>query len=144
MGQQPTAGFASERWGGGAIQAAQVAGCMRGLAHACRVVAAVSITCDTCASQGQDPKQPEVSPLRTPDVSGLAPALILTAEVDALRDEAEQYAARLSATGVKTRLKRFQAHWHNSMLQDTVFADPAQLCYGDVAAFLQDVFFGNI
>ena len=110
---------------------------------ACRVLA-VETTSSTCASQGQDPKDPDASPLRAPDVSGLPPALILTAEVDALRDEAEQYAARLSAAGVKTRVKRFQGHWHNSMLQDTVFADPAQRCYGDVAAFLQDVFSGNI
>lgn len=112
------------------------------LPHACHAVAAYLTHIST--SQGQDPKQPEASPLHAPDVTGLPPALILTAEVDALRDEAEQYAARLSAAGVKTRVKRFQGHWHNSMLQDTVFADPAQLCYGDVAAFLQDVFSGNI
>ena len=98
----------------------------------------------TRAPQGQDATEPEVSPLRAPDLTGLPPALVLTAEVDALRDEAEQYAARLAGAGVKTRLKRFQGHWHNSMLQDKVFSDPAQLCYGDVAAFLKDVFSGNI
>ena len=95
-------------------------------------------------SQGQDPAQSEVSPLRAPDLAGLPPALILTAEVDALRDEAEEYAARLSAAGVKTRLKRFLGHWHNSVLQDRVFSDPRQLCYGDVAAFLQDVCFKKL
>ena len=100
------------------------------------------IRCSTW--QGQDPKNPEASPLRAPDLTGLPPALVLTAEVDALRDEGEEYAARLSAAGVKTRVKRFQGHWHNSMLQDSVFSDPRQLCYGDVSAFLHDVFSGNI
>ena len=38
---------------------------------------------------------PEVSPSRDTDLAGLAPALIVTAECDVLRDEAEDYAKRL-------------------------------------------------
>jgi acetyl esterase len=51
-------------------------------------------------------ENPDVSPLLSDDVSGVAPVVIITAEYDILRDEAEQYAARLAAAGVPTVLWR--------------------------------------
>jgi acetyl esterase/lipase len=50
---------------------------------------------------GTDPKDPRLSPLLAPDLSGLPPAHIHTAEFDPLVDEGQAYAEKLAAAGVK-------------------------------------------
>lgn len=42
----------------------------------------------------------EAAPVRAPDLAGSAPAVIVAASVDPLSDEAEEYADRLTASGV--------------------------------------------
>ncbi|MDU4959389.1 MAG: alpha/beta hydrolase [Sporomusaceae bacterium] len=51
-------------------------------------------------TQPADALNPLVSPLLAADVSGLPPALLIAAELDPLREEAERYASRLAAAGV--------------------------------------------
>jgi acetyl esterase len=59
-----------------------------------------------------DRSDPRVSPLLAEDLSGTAPALVVTAGFDPLRDEGEAYARRLAESGVRTLLRRHAGYVH--------------------------------
>jgi acetyl esterase len=68
--------------------------------------------------------EPDASPLATPDLAGLAPAIIYTAGHDPLRDDGERYAERLRAAGVEVCYRCFDTLVHGFLSLDGVASAP--------------------
>ena len=76
------------------------------------------------------------SPLRAGDLSGVAPALVLTAGNDVLCDEGQAYAHRLQEAGVAVQLRHFPDQIHGFLTMGKII-EAAQPALDDIAAALQ-------
>lgn len=66
---------------------------------------------DTFLPPGTDRSAPQVAPLRE-DLAGMPPTLVITAENDILRDEAEAYGDALAEAGVPVACTRYRGLTH--------------------------------
>jgi acetyl esterase len=80
---------------------------------------------------------PDVSPLRAEDLAGVAPAWIVTASHDVLRDEGEAYAEALRDAGVPVELARWPGTIHG-FIRWQAAAEVSRRALGELAAALRD------
>jgi len=90
---------------------------------------------DAYAPPEVDRAQPDLDPLGA-DLAGLPPAVVVTAELDVLRDEGERYAAALLRAGVPVVAARYQGMVHNFPRKLALF-DAAYAVVGQIAASLR-------
>ncbi len=86
-----------------------------------------------------DAANPYASPLRAATVAQLPPALVVTAEFDPLRDEGEDYAARLRAAGVPAQTSRWDGMNHGFFFWVGV-VDKAGAAMAESCAWLRGIF----
>jgi acetyl esterase len=92
---------------------------------------------------GDDPADPRLSPLRAPDLSGLAPAIVVTAGFDPLLDQGEAYARRLKAAGVATVYRCYDGLAH-AFTAFTGAVPAADVACREIAGLVREGFEGRI
>ena len=87
---------------------------------------------------GADGSHPDASPLRAPELGGVAPALVQTAEHDPLLSEGEAYAARLADAGVPVTLTRYEGMIHGFIRMPALVAE-ADFALAEIATAIADL-----
>ena len=89
--------------------------------------------------QPHTPDDTRMSPLRASDVSGVAPAYVVTAGYDPLKDEGKAYADKMSAAGVRVELKEYSGMIHGFFTM-TAVCDSAREAVKEAGQALKSAF----
>lgn len=92
---------------------------------------------------GDDPANPRLSPLRQEDLSGLAPALVVTAGFDPLVDQGEAYARALKDAGGPVVYRCYDALCH-AFTAMTGAVPAADVACREIAGLVREGFEGRI
>ena len=76
------------------------------------------------------------SPARAASLIGLPPAYVLTAGADPLRDEGDEYAARLKQAGVPVTTKHYPGQFHGFFTMGKLLPQ-ANVAIGEIGAWLK-------
>jgi acetyl esterase len=90
-----------------------------------------------------DPADPRLSPLKALDVSGLAPAIVVTAGFDPLLDQGEAYARKLKAANVPTVYRCYDSLCH-AFTAFTSAVPAADTACREIAGLVREGFEGRI
>jgi acetyl esterase len=85
------------------------------------------------------PSDPYLVPAYADDLSGLPPAIVVTAGCDPIHDWGERYAARLRDAGVQTTATRYPGIYHGFLMRSDATAR-GRLAIAEIGALLRAKF----
>ena len=89
--------------------------------------------------QKEDRKNDYASPLLATDLNDLPDALIVTAEIDPLRDDGEGYCNNLKEAGIHADTIRFNGVTHGFITMDKI-TNKADEALNQISSYLQNEF----
>lgn len=88
----------------------------------------------------EDRKNPYASPLLAKDFNNLPDALVITAEIDPLRDEGEAYANKLKEAGIQAEVTRYKGVTHGFITMNKI-TNKSDEALNQISLYLQKEFY---